>query len=208
MRDQQAAESSANPSTFDTDRRRRPSEGFSGVEPQGPIDTTFWSSRRGRALVINRGSEAAWSTRRLLETAWAREYYRFNEEITRASDYWGDVLRNLVIVLGGVVTAIGSLNEQSYEEMLPYLWSQLAVRSDSEEAVLMREMVTAWSSGNPEDVDALNASGTFDKVDGRLLVTHFAYATELLIKTLSKQSGRSADDCVQDLWTWLDTAAS
>lgn len=157
-------------------------------------------------LSIDKGSAAAWSTRRLLETFWDVDVDGFEGAFDDAREYQATVLWNLVIVAGGTIDAIATATDQSLDDLLPSVWLQLAQDGDTEESALMRAMVTAWSSRATGDPAALIEQGALADANQVALVMNFAATTNILIHMLCEITTEEFTSATKRLWELLGTA--
>jgi hypothetical protein len=154
---------------------------------------------------ISKGSPAAWKTRGLIETWAAGDDEALQATLGNVGSDLQDVVRNLIIVAGGTVQAIATAAHQPFEDVLAFIWRQLAQReSDDDTARLVRAAVTAWSEGD-ETAEFLNKSRAFDGVDPEALILHLLGLTVLLGQQLCERLGQPFAEALTGIWIALGT---
>ena len=154
---------------------------------------------------VDRGSPAAWSTRWVLETFWASDVVGFERAFEEARRYAGEVLSNLAIVTGGLINSIARARGQSYEDLLPVVWSQLAGQGDTQESSLMRAMVSAWSFGDTSSAEAFDEPEALTDADPVALVMNFAAIMHILLRELCEITDQQISSASETLWESLGT---
>ena len=154
---------------------------------------------------IDSGSPAAWSTRWVLETFWASDVNGFEHAFEEARQCLGEVLSNLVIVTGGLINSIAVARGQSFEDLLPVVWSQLAGNGDTEESSLMRAMVSAWSFCDGSSAEAFDEPDALAGADPVALVMNFVAITNILLRELCEITGEQISSASETLWRSLGT---
>lgn len=154
--------------------------------------------------MIDKGSEAAWTVKALVEAFVVHDEARMAEALTRAETNLPRVTYHLIVVAGGAIQTVANLVGEPLEKTMGDLFVQIAKDSrDDEPARVMREMVTAWSTGDDALAHAVNASGALQSVHPNDLILHFLGITRMIVDDLAKWSKQPADEWLEGMWVSL-----
>jgi hypothetical protein len=99
---------------------------------------------------IDKGSHGAWRTWELIELWAAADGDFAGIDPDRFAEVFGDIdgeiVRNLIVLVGGSVDAVAVMMGRSFDDALSDAWMQRAMsEADDDVAQTMRAAVTAWS---------------------------------------------------------------
>jgi hypothetical protein len=156
---------------------------------------------------IKKGTEAAMVTYGLFET-WTRwKEGRLEESEVDAAfqntPFTSEVVYNLIVIVSNALGTVANLEGRSFEDARADLWLQLAAGTDDHAARVMREAVTAWTSGSVEDAQYVNESGMLTEVDPSDLMMHFVALWTMLAGVLTEHAGKSLGDALEVLRLYM-----
>jgi hypothetical protein len=156
---------------------------------------------------IEKGTEAARTTYRLIES-WAEwKEGRLDESEVDAvfenTPFTSEVVYNLIFIVGAALITVADLQGRSVEDARADLWLQLAAGTDDHATRVMREAVTAWTSGSVEDAQYVNESGMLNEFDPPDLMMHFVALWTMLAGVLTEHAGKPLDDALKVLRLYM-----
>jgi hypothetical protein len=151
------------------------------------------------------GSESARRVRRLLEAWIASDHVAVSDELDVIEDA-NELLRWLVLIVGGVIMSMAEEEGSTYEEFLPMVWARLAsVTGDDLGAELMRTLVTTWTLGDDNKMaDFINEAGLAAAVPFDQLVMHFLGAAKMLATLFTESIGEPFTYATDAWWPLLE----
>lgn len=156
---------------------------------------------------IEKGTEAARVTYDLFET-WARwkEGRLYESEVDATFEnapFTSEVVYNLIVIVSSALGTVANLQGRSLEDARADLWLQLAAGTDNHAAQVMREAVTAWTSGRVEDAQYVNDSGMLTEVEPAELMMSFVALWTMLAGVLTEYAGKPLGDALEVLRVYM-----
>jgi hypothetical protein len=123
--------------------------------------------------------------------AWLEEDFpRLEELMDRIGNDYGMVFWLLIVVLDGTIQGIANYAKKTFDEVLPQLLVQIALRTDDDPAAdLAREALTAWCTGEEELVINQNFDEAIVNIGPRIVLEQFLEMLALISRSWANQSG-------------------
>ena len=123
--------------------------------------------------------------------AWLEEdFLRLEELMDRIGSDYGIVFWLLIVVLGGTIKGIANYAEKTFEEVLPQLLVQMALRTENDAAAdLARQALTAWSTGEDELVINQDFDEAIVNIGPKLVLLHLIAMLATISRYWADQSG-------------------
>ena len=127
--------------------------------------------------------------------AWLEEDFpRLEELMDRIGSDFGTVFWLLLVVLGGTIQGIANYAKKTFDEVLPQLLVQIAVRTENDAAAdLARRALTAWCTGEDELVINQNFDEDTANIGPRLVLVQFLGMLASISRSWTNQSGFPMD---------------
>ena len=123
--------------------------------------------------------------------AWLQDdFLRLEELMDRIGSDFGMVFWLLIVVLGGTIQGIANYAGKKFDEVLPQLLIQMALRTENEAAAdLARQALTAWCTVEDDLVASLDFDKAISDVGPRMVLTHFLAMLASISRSWVDQSG-------------------
>lgn len=132
--------------------------------------------------------------------AWLdNDLLRLDELMDLIGGDFGKVFWHLIVVLGGTIQTIANFANQTFEDALPPLLAQIALRTEEEAANVAREALTAWCSGEEDLVADLGFDEAIYNAGPKLVLLHLLLMLSSISQSWANQTGFSMSD-VREGW--------
>src|SRR5665213_976912 len=123
--------------------------------------------------------------------AWLDEdFLRLDELMDQIGTDFGIVFWLLIVVLGGTIQSIANYADKTFEEVLPPLLAQMALRTEDEAAAdVARQALTAWSLCEDELLTHLDFAEAIANVGPKMVLVHLLAMLKSISRSWADQSG-------------------
>jgi len=139
---------------------------------------------------IEKGTPQARLVMAMIDAWLDEDFFRLDELMDRIGSDFGIVFWLLIVVLGGTIQGIANYADKTFEEVLPQLLVQMALRTEEEVAAdLARQALTAWCSGEDDLVTNLDFDEAIANAGPKLVLLHLLAMLASITRSWADQSG-------------------